>query len=78
MAVSMSSAHQLVPWAGHINYAAAKGAVELMMKSLAQEVASRRIRVNAIAPGAPLGFPVIAQSRRPAVAAAIGPTPDDA
>ena len=48
----MSSVHQLIPWAGHINYAAAKSGVELTMKSLAQEVASRHIRVNAIAPGA--------------------------
>ena len=40
------------PWAGHVNYAASKGGVMLMMKSIAQEVAPARIRVNAIAPGA--------------------------
>ncbi len=40
------------PWAGHVNYAASKGGVMLMMKSIAQEVAPYRIRVNAIAPGA--------------------------
>lgn len=50
--ICMSSVHQVIPWAGHINYAASKGGVEMLMKSLAQEVASRRIRVNAIAPGA--------------------------
>ena len=50
--ICMSSVHQVIPWAGHINYAASKGGVEMFMKSLAQEVASRRIRVNAIAPGA--------------------------
>ncbi len=50
--VCMSSVHQVIPWAGHINYAASKGGIEMLMKSLAQEVASRRIRVNAIAPGA--------------------------
>jgi glucose 1-dehydrogenase len=50
--VCMSSVHQVIPWAGHVNYAASKGGVELLMKSLAQEVASRRIRVNGIAPGA--------------------------
>jgi glucose 1-dehydrogenase len=50
--ICMSSVHQVIPWAGHLNYAASKGGVELLMKSLAQEVASRRIRVNAIAPGA--------------------------
>ena len=50
--ICMSSVHEVIPWAGHINYAASKGAVMLMMKSLAQEVAPERIRVNAIAPGA--------------------------
>jgi glucose 1-dehydrogenase len=44
--------HEVIPWAGHINYAASKGGIMLMMKSLAQEVAPRRIRVNSIAPGA--------------------------
>jgi glucose 1-dehydrogenase len=37
---------------GHINYAASKGGIDLLMRSLAQEVAPERIRVNAIAPGA--------------------------
>jgi glucose 1-dehydrogenase len=50
--VSMSSVHEVIPWAGHVNYAASKGGAMLMMKSLAQEVADKRIRVNAIAPGA--------------------------
>ena len=50
--ICMSSVHEVIPWAGHVNYAASKGGVMLMMKSLAQEVASRRIRVNGIAPGA--------------------------
>lgn len=50
--ICMSSVHQLIPWAGHINYAASKGGVDLMMRSLAQELAPERIRVNAIAPGA--------------------------
>ena len=48
----MSSVHDQIPWAGHVNYAASKGGVMLMMKSLAQELASKRIRVNAISPGA--------------------------
>jgi glucose 1-dehydrogenase len=48
----MSSVHEVIPWAGHVNYAASKGGVMLMMKSLAQEVAPQRIRVNSIAPGA--------------------------
>lgn len=50
--VCMSSVHQLVPWAGHVNYAASKGGVGMMMATLAQELAPQGIRVNAIAPGA--------------------------
>lgn len=50
--ICMSSVHQEIPWAGHANYAASKGGVDMMMRSLAQEVAPRLIRVNAIAPGA--------------------------
>ncbi len=50
--ICISSVHDVIPWAGHINYAASKGGVSLMMKSLAQEVAPDRIRVNSIAPGA--------------------------
>jgi glucose 1-dehydrogenase len=48
----MSSVHEVIPWAGHVNYAASKGGVMLMMKSLAQEVAPHRIRVNSVCPGA--------------------------
>lgn len=48
----MSSVHQEIPWAGHANYAASKGGIMLLMKSLAQEMAPYRIRVNSIAPGA--------------------------
>jgi glucose 1-dehydrogenase len=48
----ISSVHETIPWAGHVNYAASKGGVLMLMKSLAQEVAPLRIRVNAIAPGA--------------------------
>ncbi len=50
--VSMSSVHDHIPWAGHINYAASKGGVGMMVRTLAQEVAVDRIRVNAVAPGA--------------------------
>jgi glucose 1-dehydrogenase len=48
----VSSVHEVIPWAGHLNYAASKGGVKLFMQSLAQELAPRRIRVNSIAPGA--------------------------
>lgn len=50
--ICMSSVHQTIPWAGHVNYAASKGGVAMMMESLAQELAPHRIRVNAVAPGA--------------------------
>jgi glucose 1-dehydrogenase len=50
--ICMSSVHEVIPWAGHANYAASKGGVMLMMKSIAQEVAPYRIRVNSICPGA--------------------------
>ncbi|CAH2598997.1 Glucose 1-dehydrogenase [Rhodovastum atsumiense] len=50
--ICMSSVHEVIPWAGHANYAASKGGVSLLMKTLAQELAPERIRVNAIAPGA--------------------------
>src|SRR5207302_7486099 len=50
--VCISSVHDVIPWAGHVNYAASKGGVMLMMKSIAQEVAPYRIRVNSISPGA--------------------------
>ena len=50
--VCISSVHETIPWAFEVNYAASKGGVRLLMQSLAQEVAVRKIRVNAIAPGA--------------------------
>ena len=50
--ICISSVHEVIPWAGHVNYAASKGGVMLMMKSIAQEVAPHRIRVNSVAPGA--------------------------
>jgi glucose 1-dehydrogenase len=48
----VSSVHEIIPWAGHANYAAAKGGVKLLMQTLAQELAGHRIRVNSVAPGA--------------------------
>jgi glucose 1-dehydrogenase len=50
--ICMSSVHEVIPWSSHANYAASKGGVMLMMKSLAQEVAPLGIRVNSICPGA--------------------------
>jgi glucose 1-dehydrogenase len=50
--ICMSSVHQEIPWAGHANYAASKGGINMLMRSIAQELAPHRIRVNSIAPGA--------------------------
>ncbi len=50
--ICMSSVHDVIPWAGHANYAASKGGVSMLMKTLAQELARQKIRVNSISPGA--------------------------
>ena len=50
--ICMSSVHEVIPWAGHVNYAASKGGIMQLMKSMAQELAPQKIRVNSIAPGA--------------------------
>ena len=50
--VCITSVHERIPWAGHVNYAASKGGMMLFMQSVAQELAPHRIRVNSIAPGA--------------------------
>ena len=50
--ICISSVHDVIPWAGHANYAASKGGVAMLMKTMAQELAPHKIRVNSIAPGA--------------------------
>lgn len=50
--IFISSVHDVIPWAGHVNYAASKGGIDMLMKSLALEVAPKKIRVNCISPGA--------------------------
>jgi glucose 1-dehydrogenase len=50
--ICMSSVHQQIPWAGHVNYATSKGGIHMMMQSIAQELAPHFVRVNAIGPGA--------------------------
>ncbi len=50
--ICMSSVHEVIPWSGHVNYASSKGGIHMMMKTLAQELAPHRVRVNAIGPGA--------------------------
>lgn len=50
--ICMSSVHELIPWAGHANYASSKGAIKMLMQTLAQEYGAQKIRVNSICPGA--------------------------
>ena len=50
--IHMSSVHQIIPWAGHANYAASKGGIVMLMESICQEYAPHKIRCNSIAPGA--------------------------
>jgi glucose 1-dehydrogenase len=47
-----SSVHEVIPWAGHANYASSKGGMMMLMKTIAQELAPKKIRVNSIGPGA--------------------------
>ena len=49
--IHMSSVHEIIPWAGHANYAASKGAIVMLMQSIAQEYGPSKIRTNSIAPG---------------------------
>lgn len=49
--INVSSISALTGNRGQVNYSAAKGALNSATKSLAQEVASRGITVNAVAPG---------------------------
>jgi len=48
----MSSVHDVIPWAHRVSYASSKGGILMFARSVAQEYASRRIRVNTISPGA--------------------------
>ena len=50
--ILMSSVHDIIPWAGHVNYAASKGGIMMFMKSISQELAPHKIRVNSVSPGA--------------------------
>ena len=50
--IHISSVHEIIPWSGHANYAASKGAIRMLMQTLAQEYGADKIRVNSICPGA--------------------------
>jgi len=50
--IFISSVHNIIPWAGHVNYTTSKGGETMLMKTMAQELAPQKIQVNSIAPGA--------------------------
>ena len=50
--ICMSSVHEVIPWGGHVNYATSKGGIMMLMKSMAQELGGKKIRINSIGPGA--------------------------
>lgn len=50
--ICMSSVHEMIPWAGHANYATSKGGIKMLMQTMAQEYGRQKIRVNSICPGA--------------------------
>ncbi|HWH69437.1 MAG TPA: glucose 1-dehydrogenase [Candidatus Sulfotelmatobacter sp.] len=58
----ISSVHEDIPFPGYTAYCASKGAIRMMMRNLAMELAQHKINVNDIAPGAiatPINEPVL-------------------
>jgi glucose 1-dehydrogenase len=50
--INISSVHQIIPWAGYAHYCASKSGLEMLMKTMALELAEKKVRVNNVAPGA--------------------------
>jgi glucose 1-dehydrogenase len=50
--VNITSVHQVIPWGGYSHYCAAKAALEMLTKTVAQELAEKNVRINSVAPGA--------------------------
>ena len=48
----MSSVHEVIPWAGHVNYASSKGGIEAFTRAVSRENDISKVRINAVAPGA--------------------------
>jgi glucose 1-dehydrogenase len=50
--INMSSVHEFIPWPGFAHYCSSKGGMKLLMETAARELASKKIRVVNVAPGA--------------------------
>ena len=50
--INISSVHESIPQPQSVHYAASKGGMEMLTKTVALELADKGIRVNGIAPGA--------------------------
>ena len=50
--INISSVHEDIPFPGYTAYCASKGAIRMMMRNLAMELAPNKINVNNLAPGA--------------------------
>ncbi|HET6492041.1 MAG TPA: glucose 1-dehydrogenase [Burkholderiales bacterium] len=50
--LNITSVHEAIPWAGYGAYTAAKAALSMLTKTMAQEAAPHGVRVFSIAPGA--------------------------
>ena len=50
--VNITSVHQTIPWGGYAHYCAAKSALAMLTKTIALELATENVRINAVAPGA--------------------------
>jgi glucose 1-dehydrogenase len=50
--VNITSVHQRIPWGGYAHYCAAKAGLDMLTKTIALELATTKVRVNAVAPGA--------------------------
>ncbi len=50
--LNITSVHEVIPWAGHTAYCAAKAGMAMMTRSMALELKDSGVRVVALAPGA--------------------------
>ncbi len=60
--LNITSVHEIIPWAGHAAYCAAKAGIAMMTRSLALELQNVGVRVICLAPGA-IATPINAEVR---------------